>query len=186
MNLHSQTVACSYEVDDDLTIVAVDEAWSEFARTNDGIDLLPPRPLGRSLLSYIPDLPTAHVYERLFERVRQTGQPLAIPFRCDSPTLRRFLELHLEGRSGGGFRLSTVLLRAESRVHVPLLERSRPRGDGLLLMCSWCKRVSIPKAWVEVEEAVSELRLFEREALPDISHGICPDCLEGTKRLMPG
>ncbi len=182
---HGQTAeSCSYEVDDDLKIVAVDEAWSEFARANDGMDLLPPRPLGRSLLSYIPDLPTAHVYGRLFDRIRQTGQPLSVPFRCDSPRLRRFLELRLEPRDEGGFRLSSVLLRAEPRPPVSLLERSRPRGTDMLLMCGWCKRVAIAEAWVEVEDAVSELKLFERKVLPDISHGICPGCLESTTSLI--
>jgi hypothetical protein len=52
-------------------------------------------------------------------------------------------------------------------------------------MCGWCKRVAIGDAWMEVEDAVSELRLFERKVLPDISHGICPDCLESTTSLIP-
>jgi hypothetical protein len=182
---HTQTaVACSYEVDDDLKIVAVDEAWSEFARANDGIELLPPRPLGRPLLSYISDLTTSHVYRQLFDRVRQTRRPLAIRFRCDSPWLRRFLELHLEPRTGSGFRLSSVLLRSEPRPYISLLDSSGPKGDDYLLMCGWCKLVSVGKAWVEVEHAVSELGLFEREVVPDLTHGICPACLENAGRLM--
>jgi hypothetical protein len=32
--------------------------------------------------------------------------------------------------------------------------------------------------WVEVEEAVRELWLFERTQLPQITHGVCPDCQE--------
>ncbi len=178
--------ACSYQVDSELRIVAVDEAWSDFALANDGGDLLPPRPLGRSLLSYIADLPTAHVYRRLFDRVRQTGQPLAVPFRCDSPKLRRFLELQLQPQIGGGFLLSTVLLRVEPRPHVSLLDPSQARADDHLLMCSWCKQVSVGGSWMEVEDAVSGLRLFEREMLPEITHGICPVCLEGTERLVLG
>ncbi len=30
--------------------------------------------------------------------------------------------------------------------------------------------------WVEVEELASVLRLFERDVLPGITHGMCPDC----------
>jgi hypothetical protein len=53
-------------------------------------------------------------------------------------------------------------------------------------MCGWCKRVSVRNTWVEVEDAVLELRLFEREVLPDLTHGICPGCLETTERMMRG
>jgi hypothetical protein len=176
--------ACSYEVDDELTIVAVDDQWSEFARENDGLDLVPPGPLGRPLLSYIFDLPTAYLYRRLFQRVRETGVPLVVPFRCDSPKLRRFLELRLEPRAGSGFRLSTVLLRAEDRPPVPLLDRSRHHSDEHLLMCGWCKRVALPVEWVEVEVAVAALRLFERELLPEVTHGVCPTCLEAVERTL--
>jgi hypothetical protein len=45
-------------------------------------------------------------------------------------------------------------------------------------MCSWCRRVRLDAArWVEVEDAVAELRLFEDVRPPQISHGVCPICV---------
>jgi hypothetical protein len=180
----TKLAACSYEVDAELTIVAVDAAWSEFARKNEARELLPPRPLGRPLLSYVADRSTAHLYQQLFERVRLTGDPLRVPFRCDAPGLRRFLELRVAPRAGGGFHLASALLRAERRSPVPLLDRLRPRGEDHLLMCSWCKRVAVAERWAEVEVAVAALRLFEKELMPEITHGICPGCRNDIERLL--
>ncbi|HVY72111.1 MAG TPA: hypothetical protein VHH73_19410, partial [Verrucomicrobiae bacterium] len=45
----------------------------------------------------------------------------------------------------------------------------------LVKVCSWCKRVATPK-WVQAEQAVAKLGLFELEPPPGITHGICDDC----------
>lgn len=54
-------------------------------------------------------------------------------------------------------------------------------SNELLQMCSWCKRVALPD-WVEAEEAVSRLKVFETELLPRITHAICPACLENLEK----
>lgn len=53
------------------------------------------------------------------------------------------------------------------------------RTDAMLIMCGWCKKVALPDdRWVEVEEAVKVLQLFDAPRLPRISHGICRECLD--------
>jgi len=49
----------------------------------------------------------------------------------------------------------------------------------VLRIGSWCKRVYTDAAWLEVEDAVERLGLFESEELPAISHGMCPSCETG-------
>jgi hypothetical protein len=62
---------------------------------------------------------------------------------------------------------------------VPLFNTATPRSDEpLLRVCSWCKKVDTRWGWCEAEEAVVRLGLFEAQALPDITHGICQDCYE--------
>jgi hypothetical protein len=42
-----------------------------------------------------------------------------------------------------------------------------------------CKKVELSEnTWVEVEAAVISLKLFERNKLPQISHGLCADCFK--------
>jgi hypothetical protein len=179
------TGACMYELDADLCIRAVDPAWSEFAAANGAPELVaPPGPVGQSVFAYIQDPTTADLYRRLFERVLRTGRAVVLPFRCDSPALRRFLEMEI--RTGGlsGLQLHTRVLRLEARAPVALLERAALRGEDLLRMCGWCKAVEVAGRWHDVADAVVALRLFEREVIPTITHGICPPCYERVEALL--
>lgn len=168
--------SCSYELDEEMRIVLVDPAWGTFAMENGAPELVPPAPLGRTLWSYISDPTTAQLWYQLLEKVRRTGASLVLQIRCDSATLKRYLDLRVSPRPFSGVRIETTIVRLESRVPVPLLDRDRQSSGGMLRMCSWCKRVMLCDRWVDVEEATASLRLFERTTLPEITHGMCPDC----------
>ena len=168
--------ACRYELDAELRIQAVDDAWSEFAAANESPELVTPGPLGRHLFDYIQDATTVHLYRALFQRVRTTGKPIELPFRCDSAGLRRFLEMEICPGGSSGLVLQTRVLRLEPRAPSALLDRACPRSGDMVRMCSWCKAVETRSGWCEVEQAVVALRLFEHELLPTVTHGICPPC----------
>ena len=80
-----------------------------------------------------------------------------------------------------GLEFRSELLREEPRPKVDLLDPALPRGTDFLEMCSWCKKVKAPD-WVEVEEGVARLGLFQEPGLPRVSHGICPDCSRVLRR----
>ena len=168
--------SCRYELDQHWRIVAVDDAWSAFARANDAPELLPPEPLGHPVLAYIEDRTTAALYEAIFARVRRRRAAMVIPFRCDSPTQRRYLDLHVEPSPTAALTVRSTLRHSEARDAMPLLDRRRARDARLLRMCSFCKRVDVRQHWCEVEDAVGELRLFDSESMPTLSHGVCPGC----------
>lgn len=44
--------------------------------------------------------------------------------------------------------------------------------EGLLPVCSFCKKIRVGKEWVSIEKYIQE----HSEA--DFSHGLCPDCAE--------
>ncbi len=177
--------ACAYELDAELRIRAVDPAWSEFAQANAAPELVvPPGPVGQVVFGYIQGATTVHLYQRLFERVLRTRRPVVFPFRCDSPEVRRFLEMEIRPTASSGLQLRTRVVRLEPRAPNPLLERAAGRGRSLLRMCSWCKAVDVRGRWCEVEEAVVALGLFERELLPAITHGICPTCQQRVEALL--
>jgi hypothetical protein len=89
-------------------------------------------------------------------------------------------------KPSGGFTVSTLTLRSESRDRITLLTASRAREAGLLMMCGWCKRVHLSGYWAEVEEAVPSLRLFERAQQPNVTHVICEECHLRMATLLEG
>lgn len=179
------SISYVYELDEKLRIVSVGAGWAEFAMTNRAPELVPPPgPLGQSALSCIADSTSEQVFDRLFKRVTETGRAIEFPFRCDSPTLRRFMEFRIEPRNPAGLRIETTMERVEARPPVALLEPRREHGGDLLRMCGWCKAVDLDGRWCEVEEALTALRLFERDQLPAITHGMCPSCSERMLQLL--
>lgn len=169
-------VTCSYELDDRLIIRNLGPGWDEFAAENGARDLISPAPLGRPLLMFLTDATTVHLYEQLFHRVLTAKRAITFPIRCDAPALRRYLDLTISLTPRGGFLVSSVLVRSEPRAPIGLLATHVSRGDGMVAMCSWCKRVHATGRWLEVEEAVARLGLFERRQQPLVTHGICDAC----------
>lgn len=116
----------------------------------------------------------------LLRRVRAELGSVDLPFRCDGPTVRREMDIRIASQSSGRFVLFSARLRTEERrdEFQPLLAAETPRGEETLTMCGWCDRFLVESEWVEVEEAVARLGLFQLPALPAIDHGVCPDCTE--------
>ena len=168
-------VDCYYELDPHLTIVTVGGAWDQFALENGTPELLAPAPIGRPLMLFVTDATTVQLYEQIFQRVARIKRPVTFPIRCDSPEFRRHLDLTIATTPSGCFSVSTTLVRFESRRRVDW-SRGGTRHKGSIVMCGWCKRVGVEGKWVEVEDAMLTLRLFERPVQPLLQHGICRDC----------
>ncbi len=165
-----------YRIDIDDTLQFVSPEWVEFGRRNAAADLAPSAVLGRSLWEFITDYETRHLYRQLFAKVRTDGRPRMVPFRCDSPTCRRYMRLTVSRLDGGALELSSELLREEPRDPVALVAAETPRSDAFLRMCAWCKRVRVNHDWLEVEEAIAQLNLFAAPTLPQITHSLCSEC----------
>jgi hypothetical protein len=133
--------------------------------------------LGKSLWSAVSDDTTRTVQKSLVRRVRRSGRSLALPFRCDSPAVRRELSLEIGVQAGIGWvRFSVWPISEESRPPQALLDSSTPRSDRTITMCSWCDRFMVGRVWVEIERAVEELGLMNGSALPRISYALCDRC----------
>ena len=166
-----------HRVDRDGCIVAVSGSWKAFAEENGaGSALQAVR--GSVLWNYIAGAQTRHLYHVLMERARSSGRSLHIPYRCDSPDTRRFMEMELAFLpEHDEFEFRNRLLRVELRSPVPLLDPNTCRSEAMLTMCSWCKKVKMDdEEWVEAEAAVRRLGLLEDACMPRLSHGICPAC----------
>lgn len=167
---------CCYEIDGRDTIVSVDDAWLEFARRNGALEL-DERVVGHSIWEFIAGPPTRKFYEVLFRRVRSQRKDVLLPFRCDSPRAFRFMQLRIAPGEDDRIALQGALLREQARPHCRLVESMIPRSTVELPMCSVCTRVQIlGTEWVEVQDAVARLDLFDSVEQPCLDYTVCEDC----------
>jgi len=169
-----------YRVDSEDKVVEVSPNWTEFARTNDAPEsCLPGGIVERSLWDFIADKETKELYRLLIERVRRTGKSAEVRFRCDAPECRRFMEITLDRKEGEVVEFTSRIVRVEPRDAVPLLDVRQVRSEEFLTICSYCKRIWVgDEGWLEAEEAIQRLNLFQSSRLPQLTHGVCTDCYE--------
>lgn len=175
-----------YAIDAEDRICFVDEGWRRFAQANDGEELVGPSTLGRSIWDGISDPTTRALYQQIVARVRQ-GRSARFTLRCDGPGCRRLLEMTISLAPDGSVLFETQALRVTEREPVDLLSRRATRSTTLLRACAWCNRIDAgfgTDDWVDVEEAVERLRLFEAEQMPRVTHGICGSCLASMERTL--
>lgn len=167
---HSEVI---YRVDAGGTLTFVNEGWNAFAILNDTPELCGPAILGRRVADCIAGPETLLIYSRLLERAA-AGVRIELPYRCDSPMLRRLMLLTITA-AGTEIEFRSQVVDIAMRPVVRLLETERRRSNALLTLCSWCNRGRIGDRWAEIEEVVTELGLFETK-VPQLTHGMCPAC----------
>jgi hypothetical protein len=177
-------LTCTYELDDRLILRRFGPGWDETAIENGAPELVSPHLVGRPLLMFLSDATTVHLYELLFKRVADMRRPITVPMRCDGAARRRFLQLTIAPLAAGGFTVTTLLVRSEARLPILLFEPHVRRRPQSLAVCSWCQRAEAQGRWVEVEEAVSVLRLFEVDSVPQVTAAVCESCERFLRTLL--
>lgn len=176
-------VGVRYRINARDEISFVDEDWHRVAV---GGQLREENVIGRQLWDYITDDSTRRLYEEIIARVRR-GHRAQFTLRCDAPAARRLLEMTIRAHAEDEIEFETRTLQVEPRPPVPLLEPDRKRAEEWVRSCAWCSRIHVGAGqWAEVEAAAEHLRLFERDALPRLTHGICEECHDRlTATLLP-
>lgn len=170
-----------YSVDAEDIIQSVCPEWLAFAESNGSAHLNREAVVGESLWSFITGKETRHLYQLVFARLRESQGVAVLPFRCDSPTLRRFMELELRAMDDSGIELEGRLMRTEERPPPSGLHSTRK----MVTICSWCKLIQEPDgSWCEIEEALQSLDLFRGESELLLTHGACPACHEELLRRL--
>lgn len=165
-----------HTVDASGNISGVNDEWVDFAAENGAPELTREGVAGRAVWEFMEGKETRHISRLILEKVIKTGRTITLPYRCDSPDLRRFLEMEISKGEGGLVVFKSRILKIEKREHAGLLDTGAPRSEEMLTICSWCRRVRCPDGWAEVDDAVRTLGLFTMDTLPQITHGMCEDC----------
>lgn len=168
-----------YRIDRDGLLTDFNPQWDRFAAANGSPELSRRKIRRRLLWSFIQDPETRHAHHTLIDRARARRGLIDLPFRCDSPALRRYMEMDILPLDDGGIEYRCRTLRTETRPAMPLDARATEASAAFVRMCSWCKQVDLGgDRWVEIEEAVGPLGLLSRERFPSVTHTICGQCLK--------
>lgn len=165
----------SYQIDRSDQIVSVDGAWSVFARANGAPELAGDGVIGSLLWDHIADADTRWAYLEIVTRVRSDGASFSFRFRCDSPEVRRFMQMDVVTAGAGQVCFVCRLERTESRTPFRWQQAVGSKQDAVS-MCSCCKRIEACGRWCELEEVTTLDALVEIAARP-FAHGLCPDCV---------
>jgi len=169
----------SYTIDSQDNIIYINpQEWDEFYNNNSNSSACFAKEIIKdSLWNYIKDFETMHLYENIINNVRTYNREVTFPFRCDSPTQRRFLTLTLKPLENNCIEFISRIEKIEERDYVRVFDNNRESSEEMLIVCSMCKKIKLEEyLWEEVETAVSLLKLFEKQKLPMLSHGLCPFC----------
>jgi len=172
-----------YQIDSNDKIVVVNDNWLSFAAEN-VYNLSQESVVNKLLWDFIEDTETQHLYKILLEKVRTNQVKLKVPFRCDSPDCRRFMELEVFSPYENFVEFRCRAVKLEFRTAVGLLDVNSDRSNEFVRMCGWCKKIYVSAQWLEIEEAITELNLFAAAKLPQLTHGICLSCKETIIQLL--
>ena len=157
-----------YALDDTDTITRVSSGWSELG------DQL----TGQTIWNFFSGAATRHIYEKIYQNVRVTRTPASVDIRCDQPD--RLVELRVAVSPG---EESLLFVHIESLREAPTEYRSiwdpiAVRSGEFVLACSWCQSIHVgDDLWLPFVDAVEKIGLLKANKPPDISHGICDECL---------
>lgn len=170
----------SYSLDETDVIVCVDRWWMAFAKENGLTDIAV---VGRKIWDFIADQPTRDLYREIHDHVRSSGNPISVPFRCDSPTLQHYMQLTVSKHDGGQLLYRSTVVRTLLQRRVTVLDSKQKRSQAFLTMCSFCKRSLIePSGWLEMADISLNLRMYERQTVPQLRYTVCPACVSRMQR----
>jgi len=108
--------------------------------------------------------------------MRNSKKKTVVPYRCDTPTMLRFMELGVIAEQDDNLFILSFLNTEENTAYLGLLDQIQRDLKYFLTICSWCKKVEIEKLWVEIQAAIQELDLFTNRTFPQLCHSIVQGC----------
>jgi hypothetical protein len=166
----------TYRINERDEIIAVNDDWCRYASDHGWEGISPDKVLHRPIYNYINDSTTSSLYQYLFKRVRG-GSSVRYKFNCESSSHRRVMEMTVKSFGDAGeLELKARMLYKQAREIQRLDSANNPNEDEFLRACGWCCRIDLEGYWIEVEDAVARLGVFEFSRLPKLTHGICKEC----------
>ena len=143
--------------------------------------------IGKSLFSFIAGDPTRMFIESMIQAVRFRHEPVRQVYRCDSPTLRRDMEMLLLPDSGEGVRVIHRTLRVSPLLRPRFFQQAEHASRNVSMRCSMCNRLNRHGRWWQPDEAPIRENLVGTHLLQPIEviYCVCADCRQELKQNYP-
>jgi hypothetical protein len=170
-----------YKVDHDDVVSEVSSGWDDFARLNNGIEACREYIIGRPIYNCIAGSEVESFYQQVFDKTRSSGVPISVPFRCDSPSDKRFLNLTVTDYGKGVLECNSKTLAVVPRAEpIEVMLVSGGVSAAALYMCGVCKAVHLrANLWRELDTVSSLIDPGSLRKRPFVQT-ICPSCAERT------
>jgi hypothetical protein len=176
MTLASDKTQISYSIDKNNIIRSIDTNFMAFAKAN-GWDSAESDVIDRHLGEFISGNEIKLLTEKLIDKVRRTKHPISIPYRCDSPDARRYLEMRLQLFPDNQILFANRILRVipQNLPGYSLLRSTNCEDSDCV--CSWCNQAKLKDdQWVDIDVAIRSLDLMAGNPELKITHGLCNSC----------
>lgn len=173
-----------YWVDQHDIIRKVDDYWDNTLEDSTAKRVKSAEIIGKSLFNFICDDITRMFTRTMLESARLLMQPLCRPYRCDSPTEKRYMQMTVVLESDGLVKVAHELIKTEP-IFKPVSFKTAGSSPtvfqtGSHIRCSICNRVRLAgsDSWQEVDSLV-EISSFEGSM--QVVYGVCSDCTASLK-----
>lgn len=165
----------SYSIDKYDRIVRVGGTWDETARDSGSDRLIADRVTGTNLFSHISGEPTRNFVWTMIDAVRKLQRPCRRRYRCDTPNLKRNMEMTIMPDGNDLVSLEHRLISTEPLSRPLLFRSAEPLDDRkpLRLRCSMCNRVRLGQDWHEPDEQPD---LVGKPEPISVIYSICGGC----------
>jgi len=166
-----------YWLNSEDAIIAVGSTWDTFAGENEGPGVVSGLIVGRSLWEFISGDPTRMWLSSILTLARIRDETVSRPYRCDSPTVKRFMNLEIKKGADGSLHLVHSLVRVEA-MSVPCRVNPSPSaGKKMMQRCSVCNRFNTAKGWMEAEDLDTPVG-----SPIAVIYAVCSDCMRFMSR----
>lgn len=161
-----------YWIDKKMKIVSISGPWDEFAEKNNGPDIVSEKVRGKHVWEFITGDTTRMWFDALIQLARVKRVPIERPYRCDSPRLKRYMNMTITPEDSGLLRIEhTLISTQELQTPVNFTFAREKNTEPIHTRCSVCGRVKNSQLWQETAD-----RGEEEEINMNVTYAVCPDC----------
>jgi hypothetical protein len=165
-----------YEVDKKDFLVAVSPDWDELVIASNNLKLLGRAIIGKSLSEFISGDVSNMFTETMIQAARVRQQPIIKPYRCDSPTHKRIMQMILTPFLDGRVRIAHELVSETPWLHPKNMRTVTNRQRiSKIKRCTMCNNLLDGDEWVTLDRYLENHSEYTPETL-SVFYGICPNC----------
>jgi len=162
-------------VDDAMILKAYNDAWINFAKTNNGAKVLVDFPLGSNIVD-AGEEPIRSFLAEAYTRALRNNEPFEQNYECSSATEYRLFRQTAYPliRSKGLIISHHLVKKMPHEEEATEFSKRFFNGHGIIIQCQNCRKIRDPKdsqRWYWIPSLVNS-------PLANISHSICTPCLD--------